>query len=78
MPREEGGRDLKKYRGRPRLRYQRNARKCTSSKGDTPRTRSGGAVFVWNRFPRVRKKRVPGANLLARLQRAQPGGLLGN
>jgi hypothetical protein len=36
------------------------------------------AVFRRKRFPRVRKKRVPGANVLARLRRAQPGGLLGD
>src|SRR5438552_2018702 len=37
-----------------------------------------GAVSSLNRLPRVRKKRVPGANVPARLRRAQPGGLSGN
>jgi len=36
-----------------------------------------GAVFSCKRFPRVRKKRVPGANVRARLRRGQPEGLQG-
>jgi len=37
-----------------------------------------GAFSLWKCIPRVRKKRVPGANVLARLRRAQPGGLVGH
>jgi hypothetical protein len=37
-----------------------------------------GAVVALKRLPRVRKERVPGANVLARLRRAPPGGLPGN
>jgi vitamin B12 transporter len=36
-----------------------------------------GAAFSLQPVPRVREKRVPGANVLARLPRAQPGGLQG-
>jgi len=37
-----------------------------------------GAVLGLTVSPRVRKERVPGANVLARLWRAQPGGLAGD
>src|SRR5437868_5982984 len=37
-----------------------------------------GAVLALKRLPRVRKVRVAGANVLARLRRAQPEGLHGD
>src|SRR5262245_37414859 len=55
-----------------------NDRECTSSNRKTPRTHSGVRFFESKCFPRVREKRVPGANVLARLRRAQPEGLIGN
>src|SRR5436309_2121434 len=50
---------------------------CMRSKGSQSSHHLRGAVFAWKRFPRVRTKRVPGANVRARLRRGQPEGLQG-
>ena len=49
---------------------------CTARKVAIPRT-AVGCDSCLQPFPRVRKERVPGVNVLARLRRGQPEGLQG-